>query len=56
MCRPAHADDIVPHVGLATSDDGIHFVRDPEPVLSPSERYEDSARGPRVTEIEGPYS
>ena len=36
----AHADDIVRHVGLATSDDGIHFERHPEPVLSPSEPYE----------------
>src|SRR4051794_18640534 len=26
----AHADDIVSHVGLATSDDGIHFERHPE--------------------------
>ena len=39
----AHADDIVSHVGLATSDDGIHFERHPEPVLSPSEDYERSA-------------
>ena len=31
----AHADDIVSHVGLATSEDGIHFERHPEPVLSP---------------------
>ena len=36
----AHADDIVSHVGLATSDDGIHFERHPEPVLSPTEDYE----------------
>ena len=28
------------HVGLATSDDGIHFERHPEPVLSPTEDYE----------------
>ena len=36
----AHADDIVSHVGLATSEDGIHFERHPEPVLSPTEHYE----------------
>ena len=52
----AHADDIVSHVGLATSDDGIHFERLPDPVLSPTEAYE--ARGaedPRVTEIDDTY-
>ena len=43
----AHADDIVSHVGLATSDDGIHFERHPEPVLSPTEPYDEfGARGP----------
>ncbi len=52
----AHADDIVSHVGLATSDDGIHFDRHPEPVLSPTEPYEAlGAEDPRVTEIDGTY-
>jgi beta-1,2-mannosidase len=52
----AHADDIVSHVGLATSDDGIHFERHPEPVLSPTEPYEQfGAEDPRVTEIDGTY-
>ena len=52
----AHADDIVSHVGLATSDDGIHFERRPEPVLSPSEDYErHGCEDPRVTEIDGTY-
>ena len=52
----AHADDIVSHVGLATSDDGIHFDRHPEPVLSPSEDYDRyGAEDPRVTEIDGTY-
>ena len=52
----AHADDIVSHVGLATSDDGIHFERHPEPVLSPTEPYEEfGAEDPRVTEIDGTY-
>ena len=52
----AHADDIVSHVGLATSDDGIHFERHPEPVLSPSEDYErHGCEDPRVTEIDGTY-
>ncbi len=49
----AHASDIISHVGLATSDDGIHFERHPEPVLSPSEPYEEfGCEDPRVTEIE----
>ena len=52
----AHADDIVSYVGLATSDDGIHFERHPEPVLSPTEPYEAyGAEDPRVTEIDGTY-
>ena len=52
----AHADDIVSHVGLATSDDGIHFERHPEPVLSPTEPYEEfGGEDPRVTEIDGTY-
>ena len=52
----AHADDIVSHVGLATSDDGIHFERHPEPVLSPTEDYEKfGCEDPRVTEIDGTY-
>lgn len=52
----AHADDIVSHVGLATSDDGIHFERRPEPVLSPTEPYEQyGAEDPRVTEVDGTY-
>ena len=51
----AHADDIV-SVGLATSDDGIHFERHPEPVISPSEPYEvHGCEDPRVTEIDGTY-
>lgn len=52
----AHADDIVSHVGLATSDDGIHFERRPEPVLSPSEDYDvHGCEDPRVTEVDGTY-
>ena len=52
----AHADDIVSHVGLATSDDGIHFERHPDPVLSPSEPYEEfGCEDPRVTEVDGTY-
>jgi predicted GH43/DUF377 family glycosyl hydrolase len=46
----------VSHVGLATSDDGLHFERRPEPVLSPSEPYEEfGCEDPRVTEVDGTY-
>jgi predicted GH43/DUF377 family glycosyl hydrolase len=52
----AHADDIVSHVGLATSDDGINFERRPEPVLSPTEPYESrGAEDPRVTQVGDTY-
>ncbi len=52
----AHADDIVSHVGLATSDDGIRFERHPDPVISPTEDYEQfGCEDPRVTEIDGTY-
>ena len=52
----AHADDNVSHVGLATSDDGIHFERRPDPVLSPTEPYERfGCEDPRVTEVDGTY-
>jgi len=52
----AHADDVVSHVGLATSDDGLHFRRRPEPVLSPTEPYERfGCEDPRVTEVDGTY-
>ncbi|MDQ6716242.1 MAG: glycoside hydrolase family 130 protein [Actinomycetota bacterium] len=52
----AHADDLISHVGLATSDDGIHFEREPVPVMSPTEDYERfGCEDPRVTEIDGTY-
>jgi beta-1,2-mannosidase len=52
----AHADDLVSHVGFATSDDGINFDRLPDPVLSPSEDYDvHGCEDPRVTEVDGVY-
>jgi beta-1,2-mannosidase len=52
----AHAPDVVSHVGLAFSDDGLHFEREPEPVLSPAEPYDRyGVEDPRVTEIAGTY-
>ena len=51
----AHADDIVSHVGLAWSDDGYAFQREPEPVLSPSEDYDRfGVEDPRVTASTAP--
>lgn len=48
----AHADDIVSHVGLAWSDDGFCFEREPEPVLSPSEDYDRfGCEDPRVSQV-----
>lgn len=52
----AHADDLVSHVGLAWSDDGFRFRREPEPVLSPSEDYDRfGVEDPRVTRVGGTY-
>jgi predicted GH43/DUF377 family glycosyl hydrolase len=52
----AHADDIVSHIGLATSNDGFHFEREEEPILSPEHDYERyGCEDPRVTCIDGTY-
>ncbi len=47
----------VSRIGLAESEDGINFVRRPEPVLSPTERYEiwGGCEDPRVVKIEDTY-
>jgi len=44
-------------IGLATSDDGIYFSRQPEPVLAPTLDYETpgGCEDPRVIEIGGTY-
>ncbi|GAB6876595.1 glycoside hydrolase family 130 protein [Thermaerobacter litoralis] len=44
-------------IGLAVSDDGIHFERWPEPVLVPTEPYElpGGCEDPRLTCIDGRY-
>jgi predicted GH43/DUF377 family glycosyl hydrolase len=52
----AHSDDIVSHVGLAWSDDGVTFQREPDPVLSPSEGYDRyGVEDPRVTRVGDTY-
>ncbi|PWK16409.1 glycoside hydrolase family 130 protein [Tumebacillus permanentifrigoris] len=44
-------------IGLAISEDGIHFHREPEPVLSPTESYElpGGCEDPRVTQVGDTY-
>jgi predicted GH43/DUF377 family glycosyl hydrolase len=44
-------------IGLAVSEDGIHFTRYPEPVLVPTEPYElpGGCEDPRVTQIGNTY-
>ncbi len=52
----AHAEDIISHIGLATSDDGIHFKRETQPILSPEHDYERfGCEDPRVVFIDGTY-
>ncbi len=52
----AHAEDIISHIGLATSDDGFHFEREAEPILSPEHDYECfGCEDPRVVFIDGTY-
>lgn len=52
----AHADDRVSSIGLAWSDDGIHFDREDDPIFAPTETYEVlGCEDPRVTRIEGTY-
>lgn len=52
----AHAEDVVSHIGIARSKDGLHFERETEPVLSPATEYETrGVEDPRVSLIEGTY-
>jgi predicted GH43/DUF377 family glycosyl hydrolase len=52
----AHSDDIVSSIGLARSRDGLHFEREPEPVLAPAEDYEShGCEDPRLAVIDGVY-
>jgi predicted GH43/DUF377 family glycosyl hydrolase len=52
----AHAADVVSHLGLAVSDDGLHFDREAEPVFSPAEPYDRyGVEDPRITEVAGTY-
>ncbi|SDT30597.1 glycoside hydrolase family 130 protein [Microlunatus soli] len=52
----AHAEDIVSHVGLARSDDGYHFEREDQPILSPEHDYEShGCEDPRISKIDGTF-
>lgn len=52
----AHAADLVSHVGLAWSSDGLAFEREDAPVLSPQEPYDaHGVEDPRVTHVDGTY-
>ncbi len=52
----AHADDIVSHIGLASSHDGYTFTREDSPILSPEHDYERyGCEDPRVAFIDGTY-
>lgn len=52
----AHADDIVSHIGLARSRDGVTFTREDAPILSPVEDYERyGCEDPRIAVIDGTY-
>jgi beta-1,2-mannosidase len=52
----AHATDRISRIGLARSDDGIHFDREPDPVLVPEHDYEGAGcEDPRITRIDETY-
>lgn len=52
----AHAADRVSRIGIAVSDDGLHFDVDADPVLEPTESYESrGCEDPRITAIGGDY-
>lgn len=52
----AHAEDIVSHIGIAVSEDGITFEREDAPILSPEHEYERfGCEDPRIAFIEGTY-
>ena len=52
----AHAADRVSRLGIAVSDDGLHFEAEPDPVLEPTEAYErQGCEDPRLTSIDGTH-
>ncbi|HEY6736170.1 MAG TPA: hypothetical protein VI322_00485 [Candidatus Saccharimonadia bacterium] len=55
--RSGRAGGYVSRIGLATSTDGLHFDRRPEPFIAPDQPYEagGGCEDPRVTFINGTY-
>ncbi len=52
----AHGADLISHVGLARSTDGIEFRREAAPIMSPEHDYERyGCEDPRVAYIDGVY-
>lgn len=52
----AHAEDIVSHIGIARSHDGLHFEREDAPILSPEHDYERyGCEDPRIVFLDGTY-
>jgi predicted GH43/DUF377 family glycosyl hydrolase len=52
----AHTDDKVSRIGYASSDDGLTFTMEDEPVLAPTEEYEShGCEDPRLTYVDGTY-
>lgn len=46
----------ISRIGIAYSNDGVHFHHNPEPAISPSENYDKhGCEDPRITEIDGIY-
>ncbi|CAB4699637.1 unannotated protein [freshwater metagenome] len=52
----AHGEDLVSRIGIATSDDGRIFEREPHPVLEPEHDYESrGCEDPRLAHIDGTW-
>lgn len=52
----AHAADKVSRIGIAVSNDGLHFDAEPSPVIEPTEPFESrGCEDPRITQIDGTF-
>lgn len=50
----AHGEDLVSRLGIATSEDGLHFTREADPVMEPEHDYERmGCEDPRLALING---
>lgn len=56
LYRAESHDQITGYIGLAWSDDGIHFSKHTEPVLVPEYKYEENGcEDPRIVAFDGTY-